>query len=119
MEQEKIFRAALDKWGAEAQTLMTFEEIAELQDALCKTARGRDNPYHIAEEIADVQIMLGQMAVLFGIESTVEEYREQKLARLAKRLGMEERPDDTPQESGEKRAPLPPGFHSFIKGRFG
>ena len=32
--------AALEKWGADAQTLMVFEEMAELQKELCKNARG-------------------------------------------------------------------------------
>ena len=53
-----IYREALNKWGAEAQTLMVFEEMAELQKELCKHTRGRDNREAIAEEIADVQIIL-------------------------------------------------------------
>ena len=57
----KIYCEALNKWGAEAQTLMVFEEMSELQKELCKHARGKDNREAIAEEIADVQIMLEQM----------------------------------------------------------
>ena len=34
-----IYREALNKWGAEAQTLMVFEEMSELQKELCKHAR--------------------------------------------------------------------------------
>ena len=37
-----IYREALNKWGAEAQTLMVFEEMSELQKELCKHARGKD-----------------------------------------------------------------------------
>lgn len=63
-----------------------FEEIGEFMDALCKYTRGRVPAGHVAEEIADVQIMLEQMTVLFEVESRVQEYREYKLARLAERL---------------------------------
>ena len=86
MENEQLYRAALNTWGAEAQTKMVFEEIGEFMDALCKYTRGRVPAGHVAEEIADVQIMLEQMTVLFEVESRVQEYREYKLARLAERL---------------------------------
>ena len=43
---------------------MMFEEMAELQKELCKNARGKDNRAEIAEEIADVHIMLDQMEIL-------------------------------------------------------
>ena len=78
--------AALAAWGADAQTLMVFEEMAELQKELCKHARGKDNREAIAEEIADVQIMLGQMMILHQCERLVEAYRSQKMERLARRL---------------------------------
>lgn len=58
MDEQKIYRAALAAWGADAQTLMVFEEMSELQKELCKAARGKDNTEQIAEEIADVEIML-------------------------------------------------------------
>ena len=32
-----IYREALNKWGAEAQTLMVFEEMSELQKEICST----------------------------------------------------------------------------------
>jgi len=49
MDEQRIYRAALAAWGADAQTLMVFEEMAELQKELCKAARGRDNREQIAE----------------------------------------------------------------------
>lgn len=62
--RRKIYQTALEKWGADAQALMVFEEMAELQKELCKNARGKDNHGSIAEEIADVQVMLEQMIAL-------------------------------------------------------
>ena len=87
MDEQKIYRAALAAWGADAQTLMVFEEMAELQKELCKAARGRDNREQIAEEIADVEIMLEQMKVLHDCAKAVAAYRKSKLRRLAVRGG--------------------------------
>ncbi len=82
----EIYKAALDTWGAVSQTVMVFEEMSELQKELCKNLRGRDNRDAIAEEIADVQIMLEQMMLLHNCEPQVQEWRTKKLERLADRL---------------------------------
>ena len=94
MDEQKIYRAALAAWGADAQTLMVFEEMAELQKELCKAARGRDNREQIAEEIADVEIMLEQMKVLHGCAEAVAAYRKSKLRRLAIRCGADVEPQE-------------------------
>lgn len=80
------YQQALDTYGAEAQIKMLFEEMAGLQMAICKNGRGADNRDNIAEKIADVQIMLEQMAMLYECETLVEEYRRRKLGRLRERL---------------------------------
>lgn len=85
----EIFNAALDAYGPEAQTLMVFEEMAELQKELCKHERGADNVDHIAEEIADVLIMLEQMMILHDCRDDMERHMRQKIDRLAKRLGID------------------------------
>lgn len=79
-------RRALDTYGAEKQTMMAFEEMAELQKELCKNLRGRDNRANIAEELADVKIMLAQMIMLHDCADLVDEYVAIKLDRLNKRL---------------------------------
>jgi len=81
-----IYQAALDTWGAKSQTIMVFEEMSELQKELCKNIRGKDNRDEIAEEIADVQIMLEQMILLHDCKSQVQEWRTKKLKRLADRI---------------------------------
>ena len=83
---KELCRLALDTYGADAQTLMLFEEMAELQNALCKLERGRGHVSAVAEEIADVQIMLEQMTILHGCASSVDNARAFKLIRLRKRL---------------------------------
>ena len=87
LDEYAILRGALDTFGAESQTLVMMEEMSELQKELCKYARGAENMSWIAEEIADVQIMLEQMIILHGCAQLVREYRESKLERLRERLG--------------------------------
>ena len=85
-KSQPIYEAALNKWGKENQTRMMFEEMAELQKELCKEARGEDNTDAIAEEIADVKIMLEQMTILHNCKDMVEMQMERKLQRLKERL---------------------------------
>ena len=89
MKKHELLKTALSTYGAEAQTKMVFEEFAELQKELCKHSRGKQNREEIAEEIADVRIMLDQMAILHECECLSHMYEEQKLARLAEKLGVE------------------------------
>lgn len=90
-EEYEVYSQALNKWGAESQTMMLFEEMAELQNAICKYSRKRNNIYDVATEIADVQIMAEQMSILFGKE-IVDSEKERKFERLKKRLGTAEKP---------------------------
>ena len=82
-----VLQRALDRWGAEAQTGMVFEEMAELQKELCKWLRGLGDREHIAEEIADVEIMLDQMKLLHNCADECKSWRLRKLGRLSARLG--------------------------------
>ena len=84
--ERAVFQKALDTWGAEAQSLCLLEEMAELQDALCKHKRGRRSVEDIAEEMADVGIMLDQMKLHFHIEEEVAAQRASKTARIEERL---------------------------------
>lgn len=82
----EICRRALEAFGAQAQVMMAIEEMSELTKELCKNSRGRENTAHIAEEIADVEIMLCQMKMLFDCAGQVETFRRYKLERLAERI---------------------------------
>lgn len=86
MNKQEILNLAISTYGDEAQEMMLLEEMSELQKEICKHWRGRDNARAIAEEIADVEIMLEQMKMIFGNESLVTIFREQKLLRLRDRI---------------------------------
>ena len=94
--EREVFEKALVKYGPLSQILMTFEEMAELQQALNKFVRKNDGlaeiVKNIAEEIADVEIMLTQMKNLFDIDDMVAAYRENKVERLF--LKLEEAADN-------------------------
>lgn len=86
MSEKELYQLALSKYGSEAQTVMMFEEMSELQKELCKHTRGADNQEHIAEEITDVLIMLEQMMILHNCKDLVFRYKKEKKNRLEKRL---------------------------------
>lgn len=84
--EKEILALAVKTWGDDAQSKMVLEEMAELQKEICKNWRGKENRDQIADEIADVEIMLAQLKMIHGIEELVEVHRKMKLARLAERL---------------------------------
>lgn len=92
MNELEIYQKALHKWGGDNQTLKMFEEMSELQKELCKNAIGKKNKDEIAEEIADVFIMLNQMMMLHKCDKEVEEWKGKKLERLENRVLQREHP---------------------------
>lgn len=86
MTRDEILKNALKHYGANAQRIVAIEEMSELTKELCKVSRGEENAAHIAEEIADVRIMLDQMEILFDCRKQVELIESEKLERLVKRM---------------------------------
>ncbi len=84
-ELKVIISDAVKTYGVEHQTLILFEEMSELQDAICKFKRGRDTEDHIREELADVCIILNQMTLIYG-RREVNKWIEKKALRLSKRI---------------------------------
>lgn len=87
---------AIKMFGEDAQTDMVIEEMAELTKALLKLRRkrrsgiGYDEPelVDVAEETADVLIMLVQLLRIYGSDfaELVEVNVDEKIKRLKKRL---------------------------------
>lgn len=86
---------AVDTYGLDAQTDVCIEESSELIKALLKfrrltieerlTAKGMKVLENIQEEIADVQIMLWQMEILYSYGCAEGEI-EEKIDRLKERI---------------------------------
>ena len=86
------YRQILEHWGLDQQINQVSEECAELIIALNKWRRSPEGKKPdlgtIAEEIADVQIMLEQMKEAFQIDFLVERLIDEKLERTLKRMGQ-------------------------------
>ena len=85
MKYKETLQKAILQYGYTAQTTMAVEEMAELLNALAKERRGRATQKDIVTEIADVTIMMWQLALMYG-EQSVEMEIERKIERLKERL---------------------------------
>lgn len=81
-----VCKRAVEAYGKEHQLIICMEEMAELTKELTKNLRGRRNLQDISEEVADVEIMLEQVKVIFDLKEEVSEAKEAKLLRLQKRI---------------------------------
>lgn len=88
MRTRDIYTAAVKKFGKEHQLVLCMEEMAELTKELSKNMRGSKNITNISEKMADVEIMLEQLRVIFGNRSEVDTIKAEKLLRLADRVEM-------------------------------
>lgn len=93
MNRQAVFSAAIHSNGGNAQIDVAVEEMAELTQALVKTKRyATDKDFdrfraNVIEEIADVEIMLEQLRIIFGAhEKEIDDAKTFKLKRLADRL---------------------------------
>lgn len=86
LNKDEIYQEAIKTWGPHMQIDMCIEEMAELTQALVKYKRGKGDLHNIAEEIADVSIMLEQMIVVFDCNNKTVNYKRFKLARLKNTL---------------------------------
>lgn len=86
----------LNTYGSSNQIMMALEESGELIQALAKTQRfmkGEDGLGdvidHLAEEIADVRIMLAQIEMIFDIDKKIAAHVQEKVNRQNKRLSTD------------------------------
>lgn len=92
----KILEDAINTWGAKAQIVKAMEEMAELIQALSRrllcmylnAPGGNAALENVREEMADVNIMLNQLELIFG-DTTEEEIR--KLLRLEARIAAQKK----------------------------
>lgn len=84
IDEYLILENAIERYGAKAQEGVAQEECAELIQAISKKHRGK--PHNIAEEIADVEIMLEQLKIINSCWKEVKEIKESKIQRLSYRL---------------------------------
>ena len=82
-----ILEKAIEVYGADSQKQVAIEEMSELVKEICKDFRGQGNREHIIEEMADVDIMLRQLMIIYNIKPyELDEVKTNKLVRLSERL---------------------------------
>ena len=86
----KIIKKAIETYGEEMQCIVAMEELSELIKEIAKKIRAgipKDNNNELIEEIADVEIMLWQLMIIFEIPyCIIDSAIDKKLRRLEKRL---------------------------------
>ena len=88
MNKPHVFDAALAMWGYDRQVLATAEECNELAAACTRFVNHKANGNRIAEEAADVEIMIEQLRHN-GMSDMIDQHKTRKMARLSQRVGAE------------------------------
>ena len=88
MNKPHVFDAALAMWGYDRQVLATAEECNELAAACTRFVTHKANGNRIAEEAADVEIMIEQLRHN-GMSDMIDQHKTRKMARLSQRVGAE------------------------------
>lgn len=94
--RQKSIEKVIDKNGITNQLFIAVEECAELQQAISKCYRNKELiptevRENLIEEMADVQICLEQLQVMFHISDTeILCWKEAKENRLLTREGLKE-----------------------------
>lgn len=81
MEINKICKQAVETFGRDHQTRKALEEMGELIVALMQYSDARVSPEDVMTEIADVRIMMEQLAYMFDPDFVDLEYKR-KIDRL-------------------------------------
>ena len=82
-EEIVICNKAINTYGNASQKVKAIEEMGELIQAISKSLV--DNKNNVEEEIADVEIMLTQLKIMYSLND-IENWRNYKLNRLKERV---------------------------------
>lgn len=85
---------AVHHYGPEHQKKKAVEEMGELITALMREQDNRATPEEVITEIADVQIMIRQLAIIYGLDKVAEEM-QRKQRRLLRRMDKERKNNES------------------------
>lgn len=77
---------ALNCWGDGPQKSLFHEEIGEVLTAISHEKRGRCGKLTVLGELADLQIMLNQMVILYGTDEEFKDVLGMKTKRMIGRI---------------------------------
>lgn len=87
-DYDETLQEALDLWGKELQIDVAIEELSELITELARIQRGtrsHASNEHLVDELADVEIIHGQLKRIVG-PGRVESRKAEKAERLRGRI---------------------------------
>lgn len=90
-ERARVYAQATQAYGQDMQITVAIEEMSELIKELCKLKRLQGKLVNLAEEIADVTIMMEQLRSIFNVNELVCAFMDAKVQRLAANLSTEEK----------------------------
>lgn len=85
-----ICNKEIEKYRKKAQLNMLFEEMTELQNAICKYKKGEATAEQTAEEIAYLSNMLVQTLMISDCQELYEKYPDEKIDKLSEKLNIDE-----------------------------
>ena len=89
-----ILRKAIDFYGSSVQELKAIEKLEELKRSITRTRTCDDEERYnaivnLAEEMADVEIMLEQLKIINNNRDKIKTWRCIKLGRLRARMAKD------------------------------
>lgn len=87
-ENKKELLFIVNTYGTKLQQDIAIEEMAELQKAILKHRRNptEETRKNIIDELADVEIMLEQLKIIYSCSKDVKERIDYKIDRQIKRI---------------------------------
>lgn len=89
-EYYDVLKDAIQHYGCRHQLLKLIEELGELSREVTKILLDEANAAHLAEETADVLILLDQLTTMYPeVKSLWPRYYDMKVRRLRQRMEKE------------------------------
>lgn len=89
-EQKKLLNLIIINYGNLSQEDMAIEECSELIKAILKHRRGKATIADLIDEIADVEIMIEQLKIIYACDGYVQNVIQYKIDRQLERMRKEE-----------------------------
>lgn len=88
---EDVIAKSIETYGTEKQSIVCMEECAELIQCISKELRGKSNPDHLTEEIADVLICIEMLKQMYHVDlSKIQTWIDKKQNREESRMKSHE-----------------------------
>jgi NTP pyrophosphatase (non-canonical NTP hydrolase) len=88
-EHKATLQEIIKKFGQESQTIKAIEEMSELVVELTKRLNGSEsNRSQLLGELADVQVMIWQLVIIYSSEERFDRRINAKLQRTKERYGL-------------------------------